>query len=206
MLMPVSTTRAGAPVNGCHPHKGDCGDDPPDVSKYTVTLSTLSGDLTGVSEPGSWSVTTSGHRSINLQSFMSDEEMTLILTYFLTIGDGAICFVSETPIFAASITKRNVRGGLKQAVGMFWFAGLNNTEQPLNYLLTLFGTFEAPDNWPNAQELTMTEWEIATSSGAGDAAQGACISEGLFDDPDTTDIVEEVVKINVTAHTADDGP
>ena len=49
MLMPVTTTRAGPPdVNGCHPHKEDCGDDPDvEVSKYTVDLF---GDLISVGD------------------------------------------------------------------------------------------------------------------------------------------------------------
>ena len=202
MLMPVTTTRAGPPdANGCHPHKEDCVDVPPDVSNYTVTLS---GDLTSVGVHDGWSVTTSGHRSIDGQLHMFD--MTFDLTFFTSIGDGALCFVplqpelvTETDVRGASITKRNIKGGEKQAVAMFWFEGVNNTGQPLTYLLELFGTFEEHDSWPSTQDLTMTEWEITTASGAGNAAQGACIGEGPFDDPETLND-EEVVTIVVQAH------
>ncbi len=132
-----------------------------------------------------------------------DNDMTLDLSFFAKMGDGDKCFndgdsADKTPIFAASIIKRNIKGGEKQAVGMFWFAGFNATNQPLNYLLSLFGTFASHNSWPNTQDLEMTEWEITTSSGAGGAAEGACIGEGPFDDVGTNP--PSVVKIVVVSH------
>ena len=204
MLVPVSTTRAGPPINGCHPHKGPCGDDPVvDASNYTVTFS---GNLTSVDDVhDSWSVSTSGHRSIDHQSHLFD--MTLDLTFFTSMVNGDTCFdndlahpqtVATIDVRAAGITKRNIKGGAKQAVGMFWFDGFNATDQPLTYLLELFGTFANHDLWPSTQDLTMTEWEITTASGAGNAAEGACIGEGPFDDPNTEPMSE--VKIVVVSH------
>ena len=106
-------------------------------------------------------------------------------------------------MFAAGIIKRNIKGGLKQAVGSFWFAGFNATNHPLHYLLQMFGTFDNADSWSSTNTLTLTEWEITTASGAGDVSQGACISEGVFDDPDTEEN-EKVVTIDVQAHMAGD--
>ena len=201
MLMPVTTTRANpGDANGCHKHKEECGVENMGTPKYTVTLS---GALTSIGEHDGWSEPTSGKRSIDLDSHI--DPMSLDLTFFLSVGEGELCFVSPpsgsvtTTDVLAGITKRNIKGGIKQAWAGFLFAGVNNTGQPLNYLLEIFGTFSDHESWPSTNTLTMTEWEITTSSGAGDAAQGACISEGLFDDPNTL-VVEGVVMIDVQAH------
>ena len=207
MLMPVTTTRAGPPnAEGCHPHKGDCPDDPVvEASEYTVTFS---GNLTSVvSNPpphDDWLVATSGHRSIDFQAHIMGNDMTLDLRFFSSMDTNSNCFTlrhpaEATPIFGAGITKRNIKGGIKQAWAGFWFQGQNRTDQDLHYLLEIFGTFASDDTWPSTQDLTMTKWEITTASGAGDAAQGACIGEGPF-------VGAPMVTIVVTAHEAGDSP
>ena len=208
MLMPVTTTRANpGDANGCHKHKEECGVENMGTPKYTVTLS---GALTSLGEHDGWSEPTSGSRSIDLDAHIND--MTLDLRFFAALPrmpSSALCFgdpmkAQTTLLFAAGITKRNIRGGIKQARAGFWFEGDNDTGQSLHYLLTIFGTFSDHESWPSTNSLEFIEWEITTASGAGDAAQGACISEGLFPVDDENEA--NPVLIEVKAHEAGESP
>ncbi len=118
---------------------------------------------------------------------------------------GENCFpdAGNVPLSAASITSRNVKGmPVLQAIGRFWFFacaddGNANGEcfTDVSYLLNMFGTFEDDANWPPSNMgdinfVTMTAWEMTTTSGT--YRKIACRSEDFFtDDPPGQTILVE---------------
>ena len=172
----------------------DTNDEPPGmcpvdgggtVTKYTVTLT---GNMGGVSATDGWSTSKSGNKWINLQTHI--QPMTLDLSFFTTaIAGGDTCFpaASSTNLFAATISQRNIRGGIKQAEAGWWFVAQNKDLQSYNYVLQIFGIFPQDTVWPGGVTLDMVNWEMNDASGNGETTQTACIDEGVFN---TTIVVE----------------
>ena len=210
----LSTEIASAHGQACKGHHKDdmnCnggGGDDGDTPLYTVTLTGAMSTV--ISTHDSWSVSSPEGKAIGFYRHIPGNVMTLNLSFFGSLDPIGMCFPGGvTPnLFAGALGSKNIKGGIKQAVAGFWFDGFNIGGDPVPYVLHLFGTFFNDGNWPGTNTLTMTDWRMSWASGDGEAAQTACLGEGLFpvDDPDTPGEDEaDPVLIDVQTH-ADLGP
>ena len=73
-----------------------------------------------------------------------------------------------------------IKSGKKgRAEASFWFHGATtNGMVRVLYLLKLFGTFDNPEDWPSAQKLTMTDWELTVENEGKKIKGESCSGDG----------------------------
>ncbi len=108
--------------------------------------------------------------------------MKVDLTFFADLDASNKCFpgAATTQLFAATISQKNIKGGIKQAIASWWFEARTTDDKAYNYVLQMFGEFPPDTVWPGDVTLDMVNWEMNDASGNGETTQTACLGEDVF--------------------------
>ena len=192
MAIVVMTLGYATPSFAAKP--GACDQDPPhpscktgddtDGAAFNVDIGASGDALQGGSGGNPWLQGVGGKNSIGLNDASPAGLDVGTLTGVAALTDeDTTCFPTDflSPHTASfQLHQAFIKSGKKgRAEASFWFHGKTFLDDVrVLYLLKLFGEFESGKEWPGAQTLTMTDWELKVENEGKAIKMISCQGEG----------------------------